>query len=306
MQQAEPQLIASLKKEVRLLRGLQILLVLVSVALIIIVIIQINRPFLGIKTSGLAWLSSLFALSSLVVTWFGKPIFREYQSLNLTQSAQIDPTQQVEPQETAMMQRLKNQVGFDSVPPDSVLAIKKLPYVVGIANWMGHEANIWVEEDKQFLSKLFRHVNDPGYGKVSTCDILFVYAMPDENGSLVTDHPPGTDNQSSDRTAPTLIGLCQLAQITKAKIVILASNTPIDKAQALAGIDGPKIANMVITLERGQHRFANFFKALFIDMAKGEDMMMAWVKLAPQGPQDNPEAPATIMISGLGRIKFQA
>jgi len=39
-------------------------------------------------------------------------------------------------------------------------------------------------------------------------------------------------------------------------------------------------------------------------MGDGTDMLMAWVKLAPQGPQQKPSLPGTILLAEGGRLVF--
>ena len=55
---------------------------------------------------------------------------------------------------------------------------------------------------------------------------------------------------------------------------------------------GPKPANLVFTLDRKGPAFAAFFTVLFESMRDAEDMLQAWVELAPQAQMEtnnNPE-----------------
>jgi hypothetical protein len=47
-------------------------------------------------------------------------------------------------------------------------------------------------------------------------------------------------------------------------------------------LSGPQKANLVFTLDRKGHAFAKFFHALFDRMRGGENLLEAWVELAPQ------------------------
>ena len=63
--------------------------------------------------------------------------------------------------------------------------------------------------------------------------------------------------------------------------------------------------NLVMTIDRGEHRFSNFLEKLLHEMKSGSSMPVAWNKIAPQIPGKlHPDTPETIFYSGLGQIRF--
>ena len=63
--------------------------------------------------------------------------------------------------------------------------------------------------------------------------------------------------------------------------------------------------NLVMTINRGEYRFANFLEKLLSEMKSGASMPVAWNRIAPQIPgQQHPDVPATIFSCGLGQTRF--
>jgi len=63
--------------------------------------------------------------------------------------------------------------------------------------------------------------------------------------------------------------------------------------------------NVVMTIDRGEHRLPNFLEKLLTQMHTGASMPVAWNRIAPQIPgKPHPDAPATIFYSGLGQVRF--
>ena len=97
----------------------------------------------------------------------------------------------------------------------------------------------------------------------------------------------------------------QIAQESRSKDLVVdfagTLETPIENAM---GFPGPKIANLVFTLNRKGPAFAGFFRALFERMRDGEDMLQAWVELAPQGPMETDDNPELVLLPEGGAIAF--
>ena len=67
---------------------------------------------------------------------------------------------------------------------------------------------------------------------------------------------------------------------------------------------GSKTANLVFTLDRKGPAFAGFFRALFERMRDGENMLQAWVELAPQRPMQTDDNPELVLLPEGGGIAF--
>jgi hypothetical protein len=67
---------------------------------------------------------------------------------------------------------------------------------------------------------------------------------------------------------------------------------------------GPATANLIFTLDRIGAAFARFFCALFERMRRSEDMLYAWVELAPQAPMDANYNPELVLLPEAGAITF--
>ena len=90
-------------------------------------------------------------------------------------------------------------------------------------------------------------------------------------------------------------GLRQVAQLTGAKIVVLASPNASDAIQNSATLPGPKSANLVFTLNRNGNHFSRFFRELFDKMQKGKSLLGVWVELVSQHSSAKPAfSPSTV------------
>jgi hypothetical protein len=166
---------------------------------------------------------------------------------------------------------------------------KKIPILIGFANMAGEDLNAMLQEDVAALSPLFEHVVVAAPGNVSLAPILFVYAHFNGDGFFRGLGPRG---------------IRQIAEATRARLVVVASPISGEIFQKAAGVPGPKTANLVFTLNRNRQHFAAFFKALFERMRDGEEMLQAWVQIAPQGPGQGTDIPATILIPEAGKLAF--
>lgn len=166
---------------------------------------------------------------------------------------------------------------------------KKIQTPIGFANVGGDDLNAILHEDVAALSPLFEHVVVAAPGQISRAPILFLYAHFDEDGLLRGLGPRGVR---------------QIVEATQARLVVIASPMSAETFQKAADVPGPKTANLVFTLDRNEKCFGAFFKALFEKMRDGEDMLQAWVQIAPQGPVQRPDIPATILLPEAGKLAF--
>ena len=166
---------------------------------------------------------------------------------------------------------------------------QKIPLILGFANLSGDDLAPLVSEDARVLSELFERVRIVAPHQIPGAHVLFVYAQLNDDGTI-------PDMKSC--------GLRQIAQVTKARIIILASPNPSDRLLKSMSIPGPKLANLIFTLDRKGQLFGQFFYSLFDCMRKGEHMLGAWVHLAPQGRIQNENAPETLMLAEAGKIAF--
>jgi len=167
----------------------------------------------------------------------------------------------------------------------------RIPLTIGFANLGGEALEPQRQADVRALWPLFDHVAVPDVGKVPTAAVLMVYAKLQADGTLAgMPHP---------------VGIRQLVQATGAGIVVLASDNDPEAVKAAIALPGPKTANIVFTLARKDRLLNRFLVNLFSDMARGEEMLMAWVKIVPQGPASaRDDLPATILAAEGGKLAF--
>jgi hypothetical protein len=166
---------------------------------------------------------------------------------------------------------------------------KKIQIPIGFANMAGDDLNAILQEDFAALSPLFERTVVTAPGQISRAPILFVYAHFNEDGFF-----RGLGAR----------GVRQIAEATQARLIVVASPISGETFQKAASVPGPKTANLVFTLDRNQQCFAAFFKALFEKMRDGEELLQAWVEIAPQGPMQRTDIPATILLPEAGKLVF--
>lgn len=165
----------------------------------------------------------------------------------------------------------------------------KIPLSVGFINLAGEHMDKMLLDDALEMSRLFRNIA-LARKEIPQCAILFVYANIEADGSLKN------YNQKNVR---------QLAQESNSSIIILAAPNEAERIKKAASLDGPKIANIVFTIDRKNDAFIKFFKSLFQNMRDGKEMLSSWVALAPQGPQSSSSsAPVTLLFAEAGKLAF--
>lgn len=168
---------------------------------------------------------------------------------------------------------------------------KVIPLTIGFANLSGDDLVPLLNEDAAALSSMFKNTNIAPVMRFPSCEILFLYAHLREDGTLAGIDVPA--------------GLRQVAQLTSATIIVLASPNSSDATQKSAALPGQKSANLVLTLNRNANGFSRFFRELFERMELGTSLLHAWVKLAPQHPSAMPSfTPATLFLAEAGDICF--
>lgn len=166
----------------------------------------------------------------------------------------------------------------------------RTPLAIGFANLVGPGFNELVVQDAKALGPLFMRSRVGKPHQIPSAEVLFVYAHLNDDGTI---------------RGPKPVGLRQIVQATHAAIVVLASPNSPESIRNAVGLRGPKSANLVFTLDRNGDGFARFFRELFEKMQAGQDMMSAWVALAPQHPDANPScAPSTMLVAEGGKIAF--
>jgi len=169
-------------------------------------------------------------------------------------------------------------------PKKSVVESPKL----GVLDLMKGESQSHIEADSTTFFHLFQSM-EQNDRKPPVCDVLVIYSRILENGNIV-----GIDSS-----------LREILRYSGASVAILATENSGDAYISAAADVGYGRANLVMTLNRNGSAFGKFFESLFLEMFKGESMLKAWVKLAPQNPhsQEN-DIPGTIFSSELGHICF--
>lgn len=174
------------------------------------------------------------------------------------------------------------------------------PYVIanptlGFVNLLGTAGADLLERDRTALAGVFQNNIVIADKKLPACNVLFLYCT----------------LEASARVAGHNFSFRDLIKGAGAHVAVIASELPPDLlsnpdfGKALSGSrDWP--ANIVITLSRNGDHFGRFFQKLFSQMRAGVSMPMAWVRLAPQGPQQPKDIPGTICLMEAGHIAFGA
>jgi len=166
---------------------------------------------------------------------------------------------------------------------------KSIPLALAFINFIGKDAEEIAGQDVAALLALFDRVENmkTALKQIPTCQVLFLYAHLEPDGTI-----RGTKWSVRD-----------MVLLSKASIVVIASPNSGESIMKAAAAPGPKSANIVFTLNRRGTAFPTFFRKLFERMRDGEQMMLAWVQLAPQGVPST-DAPETIMLAEGGALVF--
>jgi len=150
-----------------------------------------------------------------------------------------------------------------------------------------------MERDHAVLNDIFRDNIEIAIRTLPKCDVLFLYCALEASGIVA-----GSSRNFRD-----------LIKSAGAHIAVIASDiqpallsNPKFKRELSARRDWS--ANVVLTLNRNGEQFGRFFHQLFSLMSAGITMPMAWVQLAPQGPQQRRDIPGTICLMEAGHIAF--
>ena len=165
----------------------------------------------------------------------------------------------------------------------------KIALAAGFADLSGADFASFLSEDSAAVSALFATTNIATARQIRAAQILFLYTRFAANGAL-----EGTP----------AVGVRQIAQEVRSRILVVASPVPGDTIENAMGFPGPKTANLVFTLDRKGPAFAGFFCALFERMRDGENMLEAWIELAPQGPTETDNNPELVLLPEGGAIAF--
>ncbi|HUB85985.1 MAG TPA: hypothetical protein VL971_09850 [Rhizomicrobium sp.] len=165
----------------------------------------------------------------------------------------------------------------------------KITTSLGFANLAGEDLEPLASADFEVLSPLFADIRRRPPFMVPPAGIIFLYAHLNEDGTIRADKR---------------FGVRQVIQATGAQLLVLASENPDSALIKAGGIPGPKTANIVLTNNRNGEGFGKFFRALFMMMRDGKNMLEAWVLLAPQMPRPPSWLPGTILLPEAGRLAF--
>ena len=166
----------------------------------------------------------------------------------------------------------------------------KIPLTLGFSDLSDDHFTTLIAEDSTALFPLFERVSVVSASNIPAAEVLFVYTHLNEDGTL------GTIARA---------GVRQIVQMTKSAIVVVASPNSGTSITNAAAISGPKTANIVFTVDRRGEAFRHFFYALFDKMRSGENMLLAWVQLAPQGPITTASnLPELVLLAEAGKLAF--
>jgi hypothetical protein len=172
------------------------------------------------------------------------------------------------------------------------------PYIIAkpslaFVNLLGGAAKELMEKDHATLDGIFHDNIQITDRTLPKCNVLFLYCALEASGSI----------------AGLSLSFRDLIKGAGAHIAVIASeiqpallSNPEFSKGLSAKHDWP--ANIVLTVNRNGEHFGKFFHQLFSQMQAGVSMPMAWVQLAPQGPQQPRDIPGTICLMEAGHIAF--
>ena len=162
---------------------------------------------------------------------------------------------------------------------------KSIPLTLAFVNFIGKDAEEIAGQDIAALMPLFDRVENRTTApkQIPTCQVLFLYAQLEPDGMV-----RGTKWSVRD-----------MVLLSKASIVVVASPNAGESGVGA----GPEIREHVFTTNRRGTAFPTFFRKLFERMRDGEQMLLAWVQLAPQGVPST-DAPETMMLAEGGKLVF--
>jgi hypothetical protein len=155
---------------------------------------------------------------------------------------------------------------------------------IGFLNLLGEAGARLLEADKQRLGPLFSRTGVSEKLPPARCDVLFIY------GSL---SQVAEDSRAIASTRP-------LINAARAYIAVFASDNDPDAIQTAymerSGKHADWGANIVMTLDRRDDKFAAFFHDLFKAMFEGETMPTAWLRL------QRDDGPSLIFAAEIGHV----
>lgn len=162
--------------------------------------------------------------------------------------------------------------------------------VIGFVNIHGTSGEEAMKADQQILKPLFNKVSESRCD-VPQCSVLFLYCDVDAAGKIV-----GRND-----------GIRDIIKAAGAYVAVVASENSLDHYMECLGPHNDWSANIILTIDRKDDKFAKFFAELFRQMYTGKSMLMAWAELVPQIPDyDHPDAPGTIMAAEAGHLIFRS
>ena len=155
---------------------------------------------------------------------------------------------------------------------------------LGFLNLIGESARSFEEQDERAFSPFFastKHSSD----LPPECDVLVAYLRLEEDGSV----------------ANSTLSLDELVRRARAPIVLIATANTSSSYKKVSGS-----VNLVMTLDRRDPLFAEYFSQIFAQMKRGVSMLMAWVALSPQTTLIEHRSPVAIFLPYAGHIAFAA
>ncbi len=159
---------------------------------------------------------------------------------------------------------------------------------IGFVNLLNEAGTSLVESDHAQLAPLFASAqvsNDA----ILKCHVLFLYCVFDDIGQIQGTH----------------LRVRDIIKAAGAYVAVVASDNNPDHCFKAVEPENDWPANIVLVMNRRADKFSMFFSRLFQMMGKGESMLMAWVKLAPQMPaNEHPDCPVSALLPEAGHIAF--
>ncbi len=165
---------------------------------------------------------------------------------------------------------------------------------IAFLNLSGTSCDAIVAKDSAEIGSLFQGAVQVGTTTVPTCDILFLYCDTEPSGKII-----GQGWSFRDLIGKSGASVAVIASEIRSEML----GNPEFRKAINRGNNPP--VNLVITNNRNGEAFSGFFRSLFQLMWTGVPMPMAWVRLAPQAPQQPKDIPGTICLMEAGHVVFR-
>ncbi|MHB1157636.1 MAG: hypothetical protein ACYC26_12475 [Phycisphaerales bacterium] len=160
--------------------------------------------------------------------------------------------------------------------------------VIGFLNLKGEKGYLLLSRDCAALAPMFADCRK-STDVAPECHVLFIYCDFNQNGDVI-----GSKRRLRD-----------IIKSARTYVTVVATENAVESYIKATAPKNDWPANIVMTLNRKEDSFTQFFHRLFQSMFRNTSMLIAWNNLAPQIPgAQHSECPETIFSAEAGHVIF--